>query len=191
MRRSCQGRSATIPGSRRRGCSVSSKIALAIGLLCSSILSIQGSASTPIKSAEVDDAGIVHIAADGKHYEVTKEQGQIGIAQLRISQDGNIAGWLVQYRSPAPDREWEKVTGLLVLWRDGKIACRFGTEQAILENWNFAEGNEAVVTLAGPMHGAGLHFELQRTSDCGQVAEFDELYEGGSTEPAWVRSFAH
>jgi hypothetical protein len=170
---------------------VSSKIALALGVICSSILSLRGFASTPIKSADVDDTGGVHITAHGKHYEVPKEQGQTGVAQLRISQDSRIAGWLVQYQSPANKRELGKIAGLLILWRNGKVACRIGTQQAVLENWNFAEGSEAVVTLAGPMHGAGRHFELHRTSDCRLVAEFDELYEDVSKEPSWVRSLEH
>jgi hypothetical protein len=85
----------------------------------------------------------------------------------------------------------EKIAGLLILWRDGKVACRIGTRQAVLGNWNLAEGSEKVVTLAGAMHGAGLHFELHRTSDCRLVAEFDESYEDVSKEPSWVRSLEH
>ncbi|HEY4933625.1 MAG TPA: hypothetical protein VII23_18830 [Terriglobales bacterium] len=166
-------------------------MAVTIGVLCWTIMSADGFASTPIKSAEVDDSGVVHITANGRQYEVPKEQGQTGVAQLRISQDGRIAGWLVQYQSPAPNRELEKIAGLLILWRDGKVACRIGTQQAVLEDWNLAKGSEKVVTLAGPMHGAGLHFELHRTSDCRLVAEFDELYEDVSKEPSWVRSLEH
>jgi len=154
-------------------------------------MAVDGFASTPIKSAEVDDSGVVHITANGSQYEVPKEQGQTGVAQLRICQDGRIAGWLVQYQSPAPNRELEKIAGLLILWRDGKVACRIGTQQAVLEKWKLAEGSQKVVTLAGPTHGAGLHFELHRTSDCRLVAEFDELYKDVSKEPSWVRSLEH
>jgi hypothetical protein len=67
-------------------------MAVAIGVLCWTIMSVDGVA---IKSAEVDDSGVVHITANGRQYEVPKERGQTGVAQLRISQDGRIAGWLV------------------------------------------------------------------------------------------------
>jgi hypothetical protein len=70
-------------------------MAVAIGVLCWTIMSVDGVALTPIKSAEVDDSGVVHITANGRQYEVPKERGQTGVAQLRISQDGRIAGWLV------------------------------------------------------------------------------------------------
>lgn len=66
------------------------------------------------------DAGSVHLeSADGYDHRVEKEDTQSGAEQIKIAEDRETVGWLMDYPNPDPIRSWEALTGT---WSSGEPA---------------------------------------------------------------------
>jgi hypothetical protein len=137
-----------------------------------------------ITRAYADGSGTLHVViASGQDIAVTKERGQTGAEEIKITDDHQTLGWLVAYPNPDPN-PWGKLYGKLVLWRGGKVLRRFSTEQ-VFWSWDFWQGGKQVRFHTGPLHGAG-RFELHDLETGRLVAAVDE--EVTQTLPDWAES---
>jgi hypothetical protein len=138
-----------------------------------------------ITRAYADSSGTLHVVTpSGQDIALTKEKGQTGAEEIKITDDHQTLGWLVVYPNPDPDRSWERLYGKLVLWRDGKVLRRFSTEQ-VFWSWDFWQDGKQVRFHTGPLHGAG-RFELHDLETGRLVAAVDE--EVTQTLPDWAES---
>ena len=118
---------------------------------------------------------------------VPKERGQIGIREAMMAADGRSAGWLVDFRVEGVSYG---VPEMLVIWRDGKVARRFKTEQAFY-SWVFLSHGEQVAFHTGPLHGEqSSHCELHDVKTGRRLTEWDGDLES-ENKPAWVAGLKH
>jgi len=153
--------------------------------LCAAITTAQ---SVKIAKAYADSSGTLHVTtSNGQDIRIPKEKGQKGAEEIKITEDHQTVGWLVVYPNPDSNRDWEKLYGELVLWRDGKVTRRFSTEQ-VFWSWDFWEDGKQVRFHTGPLHGAG-RFELHDIASGRLLAAVDE--EATQTLPDWAESLDH
>jgi hypothetical protein len=147
-----------------------------------------GQSMMMIARTYVDGSGAVHVAtANGQDLAVPKEKGQTGAEEIKITNDHQTVGWLVEYPNPDADRSWEKLYGKLVLWRNGKVLRRFSTE-VVFWSWGFWQDGKQVAFHTGPLHGAG-RSELHDVETGRLIAAFND--EDTGTEPDWAQSLDH
>ena len=129
----------------------------------------------------------VHVVyKNGQDVTVPGERDQVGIDSVKISKDGQTAGWLVLYTDPDSSTPFP---GILVLLRDGRIAQRFDTEQTFW-SWSFYADATQVAYHVGPTHGAAPHCELREIETRRLVASWDGDLDDAK-RPAWAKGLEH
>jgi hypothetical protein len=117
---------------------------------------------------------------------VPKEKGQVGISEAQVAADGT-AGWLVEYNV---DTVSNPISGMLVLWRDGKVIQRFQSEQ-VFYSWAFYAGGKQVAYHDGPLHGeTASHCELHDVTTGRVIDKWDGDLDADS-KPAWTAGLNH
>jgi hypothetical protein len=125
---------------------------------------------------------------NGKIITIPKERGQVGVAEGRTAPDGRTAGWLVQYSAGGVNYP---ISGMLVVWRAGKIIRRFPANQAFY-SWAFNADGKQVAHHVGPLHGeAKSHCELRDIESGRLVAAWDGDLDADSNRPAWAKGLDH
>jgi hypothetical protein len=144
-------------------------------------------AQSAIVRVFADQKNHVHVLyKDGQDIAVAGEPGQVGIDTMKISQDGQTAGWLALDRDPDSS---ETFAGILVLLRAGKIVQKFHTEQTFW-SWSFYEDGTQVAYHVGPTHGDARHYELHDIKSGRLVASWDgDLND--AKHPEWTKGLAH
>ena len=124
---------------------------------------------------------------NGKITRVPKERGQVGISDPQSAADDRTVGWLVDY---GVEGFSYPVAETLVIWRDGKVRRRFGTDQ-LFYSWAFHSRGEQVAFHTGPGHGEQKsHCELHDIKTGRKVAEWDGDLESRD-KPEWVAGLKH
>ena len=110
----------------------------------------------------------------------------MGITEARVAADGT-AGWFVEYNV---DGVSYPISGMLVLWRAGKIVQRFQSEQ-VFYSWAFYDGGKQVAYHDGPLHGeAASHCELHDVATGRVIDKWDgDLV--ADTKPVWAAGLKH
>ena len=142
-------------------------------------------ADSAVKSAISLDKKVHITLVDGRKFDVAIEPDQIGIKDIKVASDSNTVGWLVLY--PNPDGpHFDSLTGELVIWREGKVRQRFGTDQ-VFYSWTFFRGGAQVTYHTGPTHGERTsHCELHNVSDGRLVETWNGDLDGSAQQPDWV-----
>ena len=155
--------------------------------LCACLIlpgSVPGQGSRPSVAARAGAAEI--ILPDGRRFVAPKEKGQVGISEAQVAADGT-AGWFVEYNV---DGVSYPISGMLVLWRAGKIVRRIQSQQ-VLYSWAFYDGGQQVAYHDGPLHGeTASHCELH---DVGTRRVIDK-WDGdlaADAKPAWAAGLKH
>lgn len=123
---------------------------------------------------------------DGKVLNVAGEPGQLGIDSVKISEDGQTAGWLILYTDPDSSTPY---AGTLVLWRDRRIVQQFEAGQTFW-SWSFYADATQVAYHVGPTHGEAPHCELHEIADGRLVASWDGDLDGAK-RPDWTKGLEH
>lgn len=135
----------------------------------------------------------VHVVLQGaKEAVVPHRQDQSGIDDVKIADDGRIAGWLVLYPNPANDAttKFDDISWPLVIWRDGKIVRTFDSGPTFW-SWAFLHGGDQVAYHTGPMHeGPSSHCELRDVNTGRLLATWDGDLENPH-RPQWAKKLAH
>lgn len=117
---------------------------------------------------------------------VAGEPDQVGIDSVKISKDGQTAGWLALYTDPDSSTPF---AGTLVLWRGGKVVRRFQADQTFW-SWNYYAEGAQVAYHVGPTHGAAPHCELHDIESGRLLAAWDGDLEDPN-RPQWTRGLEH
>ena len=148
------------------------------------VAGVPGQGSRPSISARSSAAEIT--LPDGRRFVVPKEKGQVAISEAQVAADGT-AGWLVEYNA---DGVSYPISGMLVLWRAGKIVQRFQSEQ-VFYSWSFYDGGKQVAYHDGPLHGeTASHCELHDVATGRVIDKWDGDLEG-DTKPGWAAGLKH
>jgi hypothetical protein len=127
---------------------------------------------------------------NGKAIRVAKERGQVGIRDPQTALDHRTVGWLVEYSIPHLESPYSLYAETLVVWRDGVVRRRFGTEDGFY-SWAFYSGGKQVVFHTGPMHfEQQSHCELHDIKSGRRLAEWDGDLES-SDKPDWTSGLHH
>lgn len=141
------------------------------------------------RSVSVDSAGRLHIVSDsGKEILPPKMQRQASFGDPAISPDHRTVGWLVMYPYPDPpgaNYPREPIAGALVLYRGGRVAYHFRTEQTFWD-WQFQDGGKRVAYSTGPTHGGAAECVLRDVESGKLVARWS--VRDGREPPAWART---
>jgi hypothetical protein len=123
------------------------------------------------------------VMPQGKKIPVPRERGQVDIAASQTADDGKTVGWLVEYSDPGIS---DPVSGMLVIWRNGRVIRRFRADSA-LWSWSFDAGGNQVAYHDGPLHGeATSHFELRDIASGRLLDQWNGEISDTSKRPAWV-----
>ena len=134
-----------------------------------------------------DQKNQVHVVyGNGRVVVVAGEAHQVGIDSVKISKDGQTAGWLALY--PDPDSS-TPFAGTLVLWRGGKVVRRFQADQTFW-SWVFYADATQVAYHVGPTHGEAPHCELNDIESGRLVASWDGDLDDAE-RPAWTKGLEH
>ena len=127
------------------------------------------------------------ITAGGRRATVTKEADQTGIDSIQISEDGQTAGWLVEFHDPGVSYP---IAGKLVIWRSGRIVQRFTPVQSFY-SWAFQAQAKQVAYHFGPLHGEqSSHCELHDIKTGRRLAQWDGDLDADK-RPAWTQNLHH
>ena len=143
-----------------------------------------GQSARPSVDVRSGAAGIT--LPDGQRFVVPKEKGQVGISQAQVAADGT-AGWFVEYNV---DTVSFPISGMLVLWRAGKVIQRFQSEQ-VFYSWAFYAGGKQVAYHDGPLHGeTASHCELHDVTTGRVIDKWDGDLDADS-KPVWTAGLTH
>lgn len=152
-------------------------------------------ASGIYRDAGIKDGRIEIVRSDGQieHPQKDKDKSlggdQTGYADILISPNGEIVGWLSLYPNCCTSYD---IPRELVLYRNSRVIKRFrGNEQAIFK-WSFSRDGADVLYCQGPLHSSDYrHYELRHISD-GRLLEEAEAGEGGPSTaiPQWAVDLA-
>lgn len=145
---------------------------------------LTGQDARPVISSR---SGVAEITLpDGRKFVVPKETGQVGISEAQLAADGT-AGWFVEYKV---DGVSYPISGMLVLWRAGKIIQRFQSEQ-VFYSWAFYAGGKQVAYHDGPLHGeTASHCELHDLATGRVIDKWDGDLDAAG-KPAWTAGLTH
>lgn len=144
-------------------------------------------AQSAIVRVFADQKNQVHVVyKNGQGVAVPGEPGQVGIDSVKISKDGQTAGWLTLDRDPDSRTPF---AGILVLLTEGKIVQKFNTEQSFW-SWSFYEDGTQVAYHVGPTHGDAPHCELHDIKSGRLVASWDGDSDDAK-RPAWTKGLEH
>jgi hypothetical protein len=134
-----------------------------------------------------DQKNQVHVVYKNGHATtVAGEPDQVGIDSVKISKDGQTAGWLVLYADPDSSSPY---AGTLVVWRSGKVVRRFEADQTFW-SWNYYADGAQIAYHVGPTHGAAPHCELHDSESGRLLAAWDGDLEDAN-RPEWTRGLEH
>ena len=136
----------------------------------------------------VDHKNQTHVVyISGQSTIVAPEPGEIGIDSVQVTEDARTAGWLVLFENPDGG---SPVAGVLLVWRDGKVARRFGTGQTFW-SWGFFSHDAEVAFHTGPMHGeTESHCELRSVASGRLIASWDGDLDNAN-RPEWTKVLDH
>jgi hypothetical protein len=112
---------------------------------------------------------VLVVYKNGHQAAVAGEPDQVGIDSIKISKDGQTAGWLVLYSDPDASTPF---AGTLILWRSGKVVRRFQADQTFW-SWEFYADAAQVAYHVGPTHGDAPHCELRDIENGRLVASWN------------------
>ena len=154
-------------------------------LLGAALASSAESQGPRVREDEKHDVHVV--AASGKETVVAHEQGQVGIEEIKTAEDRQTLGWLVLYEDPDGG---SPLAGKLVVWRDGRVLRKLGTEQ-VFWSWAFEHGADEVAYHVGPTHGETTsHCELHEVRTGRLLASWDGDLDSAA-KPAWTKHLDH
>ena len=145
-------------------------------------------AQKPGLKVYADRQSNVHVeSATGKRITIAHELGQVGIDEVKVLEDKEMAGWLILYKDPDGQAP---IAGKLVVWRGGRIIRRFRADQTFW-SWTFADNGEHVAFHVGPNHGeTSSRCELHDVLSGRLLASWDgDLDDSG--KPAWAQGLDH
>jgi len=156
-------------------------------LLFTSLGARLGGAPTAVKlsKAYIDDASRVHLVySDGRQIQPPREKGQAGCESLKIADDGQTVGWLVDFDNAGLTYP---IALSLVVFRDGKVPQHFGDlDVDVIEDWQFHAGGKQVAFVTNAFHGGGrAHYELRDVEKGTLLAKWDGPLNQRS--PDWTR----
>ena len=156
--------------------------ALLLSLIGAGRASAQGGPG--IAKAYLNSSNNVEIVySDGARIEPPREKGQAGCESLRVADDRQTAGWLVDFEN---DGTSYPVALSLVIFRHKNVLQRFGEDVDVIEDWRFRAGGKQVAFVANALHGGGrAHYELRDVENGALIAKWDGPLKGKS--PAWTR----
>jgi hypothetical protein len=160
---------------------------LSILWLLAALFAVPMSGQNGIVHVYADQKNQVHVVYKNRHAAaVAGEPDQVGIDSVKISKDGQTAGWLALY--PDPDSS-TPFAGTLVLWRGGKVVRRFQADQTFW-SWDFYAGATQVAYHVGPTHGEALRSELHDIESGRLLAAWDGDLDDAN-RPEWTRGLDH
>jgi hypothetical protein len=146
----------------------------------------QSNAAVLIEKAYIDVNGMVHIVGgNGKNVKAPKENGQVGCDLVRVADDQQTAGWLVEVPNCCTSYP---IAMTLVIWRSGRIVHRFGNGM-LIANWHFVASGKQAAFYTNTVHGDfAPHYELRDLPSGHQVAKWD----GPLTDkaPLWAQELS-
>ena len=162
------------------------KLCFLIALVALSNLSLF--AQQEIVRVYADNSNQVHVVFKNNHETaVAGENGQIGIDSVKISKDGQTAGWLALYSDPD---QGSQLAGTLNLWRNDKIVRTFQTDQTFW-SWSFYADAPQVAYHVGPTHGEhASHCELHEIVSGKLLASWEGDLDDPN-RPQWTKGLEH
>lgn len=138
-----------------------------------------------IKRVAVDVEGQLRLFDDsGVETLAPKVRAQSGFADPKISPDGLTVGWLALYPDPSGSEAAAGIPGTLVLFRNGRVICKFPAAQ-IFWDWRFEDGGRRVAYSVGPTHGGAVECVLREVIS-GKFAARWPVKAGGAP-PDWAK----
>ena len=134
-----------------------------------------------------DERHNIHLLTTGKDTVIAAEENQVGIDAVKISENKQVAGWIILYRNPDGG---PPIAGKLVVWRDLRILRSFPADQ-VFWSWAFEHDTEQVAYHVGPAHGETVsHCELHDLRTGRLLSSWDgDLDTSG--RPAWTKQLNH
>jgi hypothetical protein len=161
-------------------------VGILTNLPCSQSALAQSNAAVLIEKAYVDVNGMVHIVGgNGKNVKAPKENGQVSCDLVRVANDQQTAGWLVEVPNCCTSYP---IAMTLVIWRSGRIVHRFANGM-LIANWHFVDGGKQAAFYTNTVHGDfAPHYELRDLRSGHQVAKWD----GPLTDkaPLWAQELS-
>lgn len=145
---------------------------------------LAGAQSAGIESATAAGTHVHIISKGGQEWTVPSEQGQEGVENVQVADDGSTVGWLVDkfdsccvsYAIPAE----------LVVWRDGTVIRRFDHLGQAVFGWTFLRSGAELAFHQAPLHGDEIYDCTRVDVRTGKVLE--EWWMGKTkSAPAWVK----
>jgi hypothetical protein len=137
-----------------------------------------------LSKAYLDADNNVHLAyTDGDEVH-PKEKGQAGCESLKVAEDKQTVGWLVDFEN---ELTTYPIALTLVVFRDKKVVQRFGdSDTDVIEDWHFWAGGKQVAFVTNALHGGGrAHYELHDVEKGTLLGKWDGPLNQAS--PAWAR----